>query len=212
MARMLGWGIAVYSAFVMIGICVFAYRFRRRQNGPNPPPGGPISVPKTLWLGYTLGNWFLLPLPVFFMASPGLSPAWKLVLGAHLASWWLRAPIELVMIYRTFNWTPTYGIVHDLLHFLMIVVLGAMAFSEGLRNSQDELAALYLAAIVVAMLFEAAFARLFQKARGAGNEDIYFADDHSPQYRFINKLTWVAVVFVYSHMLVYLAWAGIRAA
>lgn len=46
----------------------------------------------------------------------------------HLISWWNRGPLELLMTYKWFNWSPRYGIAHALVHALFLVLMIAVAF------------------------------------------------------------------------------------
>src|SRR4051812_35370059 len=94
--------------------CLFALRFHARQNSNKGWTGGPISWPKAFWLAFTINQWFFVP--IFFLLHPDLPQGLKVVYGFHLLSWWIRGPLELVMIYRWLNWTPYYGISHDLFH------------------------------------------------------------------------------------------------
>ena len=45
---------------VAAGVTAAVFAFARKQNRGE-RVGGPISLPKTLWLNYTLVSWFVLP-------------------------------------------------------------------------------------------------------------------------------------------------------
>ena len=106
---------------ILLAELTFAIYFFFRQNkvGGKAAVGGPISIPKSLWLSGAIFFWFFYPF--IFLLDPTVTRPWKIVLALHLISWWIRGPLELVMIYRWFNWTPKYGITHDILHVLMLL-------------------------------------------------------------------------------------------
>jgi hypothetical protein len=184
---------------VMISVSAISYR--NKQNGVNPWTGGPISWPKAFWLNYTIQTWFILPLIFVFASIPFFL---KQILLFHLISWWIRGPLELVMIYRWFNWSPRYGISHDLLH---ILGCGALVFIH-----RDEWATLqfgsvaFLASLLVVMILittcaEISFAILFLRLRTLQekNDKIYFASD-DPKWVFVNRWTMTVVLFSFAHL------------
>lgn len=198
-------GATVTATAIGLFMLAFARRFYVVQNVQR-AIGGPITVQKALWLGYAVGSWFLVPIAL--LLAPGLDRALVTILICHLASWWLRGPIELVMIYKTLNWSPVYGISHDLAHLALLVSLGAATTGDVAWNQPiNAIVGLYLAVTVCALVVEVAFAALFRRARGTapGADLIYFASD-DPAYRFINRLTLVTVIVVYGHFAFQLGW------
>ena len=194
----------IFWAFPLLAFGGATYFHMRQNNGAW--AGGPISWPKALWLTYAITSWYLVPLA--HLASPDLSPEVSILLKAHLWSWWIRAPIELIMIYRFYNWTPKYGITHDALHIIMLVALAIFSLpslgSEVGRaqlSRADSWALLWLGLTLVLLCFEITFAYLFLKIRGALDHKVYYASD-DPIWRFINRLTWVAVSFGYFHLII----------
>jgi hypothetical protein len=177
-----------------------AFFYKKKQNGPNPMTGGPISIPKSFWLAYTISTWFFLP--ILFITNSELIIPLKIILGFHLSSWWLRGPIELFMIYKYFNWTPKYGISHDLFHLLGLI--GLMFFYKAELtelNSINLIVFSFLYVTVFATLAEILFAFLFLKARSVAEEEdnIYFASD-DPKWIFINRVTLITVCAVMAHL------------
>jgi hypothetical protein len=177
-----------------------AFLYQNKQNGPNPMTGGPISTPKSFWLAYTITTWFFLP--IFFIAHPLVSFELKMIVGFHLTSWWLRGPIELVMIYKFFNWTPKYGITHDAFHVLGLIGL-TLFYREQLTNftPYSLLAFSFVCVTIFATFAEILFAYLFLKARSESEEkdNIYFASD-DPKWIFINRVTLSVVIVVMLHL------------
>lgn len=169
--------------------------FHGKQNSKDPWTGGPISWPKAFWLANAIVSWFMYPICLFFV--PGVPDYLQLFLWVHLIGWWIRGPLELVMIYKWLNWSPKYGITHDLCQLVFYVVILGWAF---LKTSNKDFAFYFAFSfgiyIIIQMIFEATFARLFLLARSEeeAKENIYFASD-DPKWIFINRLTFLAVCF-----------------
>src|SRR5258706_14528242 len=83
--------------------------------------GGPISMAKTLWLNYMLIAMYIVPF--FLLREKNLTPATRSLFGWLFASFALRAPIELWIIFFTRCWRCGYGITHDLLTIGLIAFL-----------------------------------------------------------------------------------------
>jgi len=170
--------------------------FWRRQN-VGQTVGGAISFPKALWLSYTVTAWFFLPF--VFLPHPELTREPRLLLALHLLSWWIRGPLELLMIYRWFNWSPRYGIAHDILHAAMLAT-GLVLFKHALfLHPVNQLAALFLTVTLLATLAETFFAWLFLSIRGHEDHKVYFANN-DPKWRINNRVTAMMVVIVYGHL------------
>src|SRR5262245_35403565 len=75
--------------------------FYHRQNA-SAQIGGPISLPKMLWLAYAIAAWFVVP--PFLWRDQRLEPAVRRVFGVFW-TWMLgRGVIELVMLYLIVHW------------------------------------------------------------------------------------------------------------
>ncbi|MGZ3807287.1 MAG: hypothetical protein ACXVCE_04315 [Bacteriovorax sp.] len=183
-------------------VAMLACFYRLKQNGLNPWTGGPISWPKAFWLSYTIQTWFFLPF--LFLVQPTVPSFLKIIVSFHLLSWWIRGILEMVMIYKWFNWSPRYGISHDIFHLigcgllffnfrqeLSTLVFGTAAF----------LVALYLFMLFISTTAEISFAFLFLRLRTIQekNENVYFASD-DPKWIFVNRYTLSVVMVVYSHL------------
>ncbi len=183
-------------------VSVFAILYKKKQNGPHPMTGGPISTPKAFWLAYTVTTWFFFPF--LFLLNPEIVSPLKVMIGFHLLSWWLRGPLELVMIYKWFNWTPKYGISHDLFHLLGLSSLWIYFYQEILSSSGlNLLAHAFVLVTIFATIAEISFAYLFLIIRSEQEEkeNIYFASD-DPKWIFINRLTLTVVIGVMSHLII----------
>lgn len=184
--------------------------FRSRQNKGD-IVGGAISWPKALWLAYTVLTWFLLPiiyillgLCVGELAKPWPPTLWVAFIG-HLLSWWVRGPLELFMIYKWFNWSPRYGITHDLVHAGFLAAVFGAAFLNGeiefwYSSMPTALAALLMFVTFFMTMAEALFAFLFLFERTTGEDLLYFASD-DPRWQMINRITATVVTIAYLHLL-----------
>ncbi len=196
----------ILSWLALASMVLFAVRFRAKQNrgtADGSIVGGAISWPKAFWLANAIIGWYLVPFVFWFDAST--EGPMRSLLAAHLASWWIRAPIELWMIYRLYNWTPVYGILHDLAHGTLMAAGLAWACAKIGWEAILASPALgwtvgYSVLISFSMIAEAVFAALFMTTRGEGQNKIYFADD-SAQFRLINRLTLGVCVTVYAFWL-----------
>lgn len=192
-------GLIVIWPLVTLGLATI---FHRKQNSKKAWTGGPISWPKSLWLSFTVCNWFLLP--IWFCLHPDFPPPIKMLYFFHLASWWIRGPLELIMIYKWLNWTPRYGISHDLFHIAGCTLFLYLAWPQ---LSWSELTPIgfasisYTFIILISTVAEIWFAYLFFTTRTAAETDdnIYFASE-DPKWKFINRATASVVTLVYLYL------------
>ncbi len=180
-----------------------AYFFYQKQNSAKAWKGGPISIPKAMWLAYTVTNWFFLP--IWFLMSGALWPDLQVFYFFHLASWWVRGSLELVMIYKWLNWSPRYGISHDLFHLLIggTLFYRALISLDWSSSTPNARAAFILAAVIlIATCAEIYFAYLFFETRTdqERDENVYFASD-DPKWIYINRVTLSVVIPVYTHLI-----------
>lgn len=184
-------------------VSLLARFFHRKQNSKKAWTGGPISWPKSFWLAYTTTSWFLLPL--LFIAHEDLPYGIWVFYVFHLISWWLRGPLELVMIYKWFNWTPKYGIAHDLCHILGCIVCIFLFKNDFVQWPIDPIsvaALVYILMVLFATSAEILFAAMFFSFRSQqeADENVYFASD-DPKWIVINRVTLAVVVVVMSHLI-----------
>jgi hypothetical protein len=77
------------------------------------PVGGEVAFVKALWLGLALLFWLVLP--ALIVGDSRLESAVRRPFQLLLALMAARGVAELVMLYGFRNWSPSYGIAHDLL-------------------------------------------------------------------------------------------------
>lgn len=159
--------------YIMGAVTAVVIAFGIRQN-VSPIIGGPISLPKVLWLNYAFLGWFVVPW--FLWRHPQLTASVRRVLAAHLISMCARGVVELWILYVTVSWSPLYGIAHDLFHIGLIVACRLVSRrAPALTEDRFNRAARGLCtAIQLSLLAEIMFAALFYQT-GAHRQAIYFA-------------------------------------
>jgi hypothetical protein len=157
--------------------------------------GGAISPPKMLWLTYALAAWFVMP---FFLSQDRrLTPSVRKVFGWFWLLMLLRGAAELLLLYLVGHWNPLYGISHDVLCILAIVLL-----RRGLSPSDqvNRRALRFSGSLVAGLVAEAAFAGMFYQTK-SHETAVYFASAGT-EWGYINLVTWVVLVFAYPDLLV----------
>lgn len=157
--------------------------------------GGPISIPKLLWLDYALMAWFIFPF--FIWRCSDVAPALRRIYRIHLLNWLFRGVIELWLLYGSVSWTPLYGITHDI--FSILLLTGLIKRQNQPKDLPDRAAFHFLTSIRLSLVCEICFAWLFRRARG-GAVTLYFAS-HASHFAFINALTSVVLLFAYPDFL-----------
>ncbi|MER2566600.1 MAG: hypothetical protein ABTQ32_38110 [Myxococcaceae bacterium] len=177
-------------AGVLIAV-VMGLRFRAKQNAGHGARGGKISNPKVLWLFFAIWFWFVECAVLAF--EPALPPAYRLIVGAHALSMWLRGAIEMFMLHVTKNWRPPIGIGHDA---ICIATILGLAVWSGSELTTFGAWSWWAPALVVMLLFslgvELLYAALFFKAvegKTTGDDGIWFADPESERFKRINRIT-----------------------
>jgi len=121
---------------------------------------------KTLWLNYMLIAMYIVPF--FLWQEKTLAPATRSLFGWQFASFALRAPIELWIIFFTRGWRCAYGIAHDLLTFGLLAILRWRMSPELARRDFAALRVLTLLQITlfVEMFMAWEFSKLASPAEG----------------------------------------------
>lgn len=181
------------------GVTAAVFAFARKQNRGD-RMGGPISLPKTLWLNYTLVSWFVVPAEL--LRRRGLSPGARAALAAHLLSFGVRGAAEMWLLYRAHAWKVAYGVGHDALDFVLISALMRSGREQGVGGA-DGVARRHLDAIRGTLMAEMAFATLFHSAvagKTHGQDGIFFASDE-PRFRRINRMTAAVDAVAYARLM-----------
>lgn len=184
------WLLVASIAALSVASAIFAWRQNHLA-----VVGGPISMAKTLWLNYMLIAMYIVPF--FLWREKTLSPTTRSLFGWLFASFALRAPLELWIIFFTRGWRCAYGITHDVLTVGLLVFLRWKMSPDSARRDSAALRVLTLLQITlfVEMFMAWEFSKLASPAQG-----IYFAAD-TPHFRFVNVASWIAVSIGYPAML-----------
>ncbi|QIF05285.1 hypothetical protein [Roseimicrobium sp. ORNL1] len=135
--------------------------------------GGRISPPKIAWLNFALYMFVVLPVVVGWYAPVDAATArlYRIVFWSFL----IRGVIEFYMLYVTRSWRCGYGISHDLLTAMLVIIFW---------QSAGGLTVLLLATLII----EARMAKIF-RARVDPATGVYFADN-SAHFAAVNRFTW----------------------
>jgi hypothetical protein len=149
--------------------------------------GGGIAWPKSLWLGCTILFWFALP--ALLTSDARLATAWRMPFAVLLILMGLRGVIELWMLYVSHNWSPFYGIAHDVvcLAALWGLALRAAAGTPRLWQAGLQRTA-FVHAMATGLLFipEIYFAWYMQaNFRTQGEHPLYFVPDDAAHARVL---------------------------
>lgn len=183
---------AIVLAFAVGGAAlVFARRQRRRALG------GALSIPKQLWLGWTVYTWFFLaPLVA---ADPRSASPFSPWLAAFAIVMWIRGVAELVLLYRTKSWRPIYGITHD-------VFCGVLVAVGLIVTRPAALATFFGVTLVSSLVIETGYAMVFSRlvdGHTTGDDGVWFASDE-PRFQRVNRVTAVLDVFVFGALFTFL--------
>lgn len=155
------------------------------KHGKNPAKGGKLALCKKLWLFYTLYTWFIfLPIVLFEGYVSSLYFHSFLFLTVSM---WLRAPVEIVMLYRTKNWTPPIGIAHNVLTFILFT-FPLLKLNSPPLNFEF----FFALSLGFSLIFETYYAYAFYKIvkeKTKGDDAIWFANKEDSQFKIILRVT-----------------------
>jgi hypothetical protein len=163
------------------------------------PVGGQIALVKLLWLAAAVLLWGVLPLLI--AGDARLGPRLRRAFATLAALMLARAVIEGWMLYVSLNWSPWYGIAHDV---LCAVVLTALAARSRPRNALERSARGYLAVAAAFFVPETYFAWYMQShfvTRGA--RAVYFVPNEASHIHVL-LVTAVAVVCLCAYLALFL--------
>ncbi|MES3021891.1 MAG: hypothetical protein V4857_09950 [Pseudomonadota bacterium] len=173
------------AAATIAALAVFAAVFWYLQNVAG-LIGGEISLEKLAWLCLAILCW--LGLPLLIIGDPRTPPRLAQAFGWLLALMAARGLVELVMLYVFHNWSPRYGIAHDLLCAAVLLYFLGRAWFEGEHGRSALALTLFLHGIVTTLLFipEIWFAYYMHTNFGTmGGDAIYFVPDEEKHRRVL---------------------------
>ena len=175
-------------AVAAIAIAAVAFHILQNQLALT---GGGIAWPKSAWLGCTILFWFVLP--ALLVSDARLTAAWRAPFIALLALMCLRGVVELWMLYVSHNWSPFYGIGHDLVCLALLWGLALRAAAGTVALTQPGLPrTVFVHALATGLLFipEMYFAWYMQaNFRTQGVDPLYFVPDDAAHARVLALTT-----------------------
>jgi hypothetical protein len=168
------------------------------------PVGGPISFAKILWLNLALLVFYVVPF--WLWRDPSLEPNARAMFGWVLASFVVRAPIEICVIYFTRLWRCEYGIAHDLFTLLLVTWL-SWRWRGTTESGNKDVASIFIPLLQVTLLVETFMAWEFHKVASPA-AGTYFAAP-TAEFSFVNRASWIAVAVLYP-ALAWLVWKSRR--
>jgi hypothetical protein len=183
--------VAVVSLLAAFAAAAIGFYFTQNASGRI---GGEMAAQKMLWLYYAIVLWLLLPGAVLFDARA--SSQVRAAYAALFALMSLRAVVEAWMLYVSHNWSPWYGIGHDVA-CVLVVGFGAVQVARvgGIRSRVDRWLYAHLVVTVLAFVPEVYFAHyMLANFNTAGEAAIYFVPD-DPAHREVLRVTWAVVAF-----------------
>lgn len=171
----------------LLAFFIIGFLFYQKQN-KNSTLGGSISVAKAFWLFFAIHTWlFLIPILIFSVDLPfGYKVVWSIFSGWF----WLRSILEMIMMYKTKNWSPIYGISHDI-SCLLILFLGTFYYYVDFIHSNPFLLLFHLV-LILSLLLETYYAYEFFKIVGEGTKGekaIWFADSENLRFKRVVHIT-----------------------
>ena len=188
--------ILCWSLILIIFILCITYKKRQSNN----KIGGEIAYSKSFWLGYTLINWFFLPI-ILTTSSYAFSSNLLFILSILTFSMWIRGIIELFMLFRFKNWNPIYGITHSFFTFIICLI----AFVNNFELKPFEY--VYVISLLASLLFETYYAYFFYKNVGLktqGEKGIWYANSKDPIFKKNLRITFVGNILCYSCLFYFL--------
>lgn len=163
------------------------------------PIGGAIAASKALWLSGAVFLWGILPF--FLLADARLGAQLRRAFAVLATLMLARAAVEGWMLYVTFNWSPWYGIAHDVICASVLVWFGARApaptpLQRAVRNHAWFTASFFGPEIYFAWFMQAHFDT-------TGGAAVYFVPD-DPIYAVVLRVTTAIVVCLFLYLPVFL--------
>lgn len=190
------------AILLFIATLIIGLYFYQRQN-LKPELGGALSLAKAFWLIYAIYTWFLfLPYQMFILKLP------LFVNEIYMLFWfWMlfRGIIEIFMMYVTKNWSPIYGISHDI-SCLAILIFGT-SYYRAQFFSLPLILVVFHFSLIASLILETYYAWGFYrivKEKTKGEEAIWFASREDPRFNRLVIVTSTMNWPLYIILLIYL--------
>lgn len=185
-------------------------QYYKRQNN-NQKTGGPISVPKALWLGYAMFFYFLYPVWLYFLFQYSSSDL--LFLHFILLCMYARLIFQAIWMFRIKKWTPPMGITFNLASVILIIIVyiySKLLFGNHVfKTLPDTVIMLYALNVVCILLVDTYYANTFYKIVGSntkGDNAIWFASTNDQRFNKINRITTFSNMGFYTYSIIVIAY------
>jgi hypothetical protein len=175
----------------VVGVAMATAAFHLLQNRMT-LTGGSVAAAKSVWLGCAVLYWFVLP--ALLVADARLGTVWRRPFACLLALMILRGLIELWMLYVSHNWSPFYGIAHDVVCLVALWWLALRAAGSVVPRQAGLPRVAFVHALATGLLFvpEIYFAWYMQANFSTkGDQPVYFVPD-DPAHAHVLTLTAIA--------------------
>ncbi len=166
---------------------IFAVSMHYRQN-KGEKLGGEITPAKSFWLFYCMYTWlFFLP---YILLTQKIDSPFKETWWTFTIWFWIRSIAEAIMLFKTKNWTPPIGVVHDL--SCLVLLIGCPFFFDGSTSEPIFPALIFHLSLILSLILETFYAWSFFKLVGGktkGEKGIWYANKHDPIFKRIVLMT-----------------------
>ena len=165
--------------------------------------GGQIAFSKAAWLAIAIMFWLILP--GLICADAQVAPAIRGPYALLLILMGVRAVLELPMMYWLNNWSPLYGIAHDVLCMSVLLwsALVLTAKGNGLMDTRSRLLVQHMWISGLLFLAEIYFAWfMWTHFDTKGGVAIYYVPD-DPQFAVVLLVTGIVDVCAVLYLMVF---------
>ncbi len=182
--------IAYLSGIIGFALAILGFYTLQNQAGRL---GGGISLPKACWLGLAIFHWYFLPaLLLCDKRCRQRSPSFRRFfwgIGVFFTSMLLRAFIELYLMYGNQAWHYEYGIVHNVLSIVILLVV-IIAVEKAPPNEHLPMPLKITLHLLLLMFFaESYFASYMIFGLENGHRDVIWFIDGSAKHTVNNAIT-----------------------
>jgi hypothetical protein len=166
---------------------IFAVYLHIRQNSGE-KLGGDITAAKSFWLFYCMYTWlFFIPYALF---TTVLEEPFKTTWTVFTVWFWIRSFAEALMLFKTKNWTPPIGVIHDL--SCLVILIGMPFYFEIDSSIIFSPPGIFHLSLILSLILETYYAYSFFKLVGGktkGEKGIWYANKHDPIFKRIVLIT-----------------------
>lgn len=174
---------------LIIAMAVISYAYHRHQNKAQ-TIGGKISTAKSFWLGYALYHYFIYPVFFYFLIADACL---KNLLLCVCFWFYLRMFLQGLMMFVFQNWTPKFGIAHNILSVFLLATALLIIGLENYKSFSTEvvIVSIFLFNLILISAVDTLYADRFSQIVGEktkGKQAIWYAAE-TKEFEKINSMT-----------------------